>query len=415
MRLTVHRGTHEIGGSCVELQSGATKLLIDLGMPLDFDKRPQEEQNRIRVQTAEWCTDVDALFLSHAHADHYGFLDLLPDGLPLYASQETCAMLSLDAMFGADPCERLTPHVLVSGRSVEVGDFRITPYTVDHSAFGACAFLFEAEGKRILYSGDIRLHGIKGILYKSLPQEVDGMLMEGTNIATDKTNPSEREIERRFTDMFDAAPEALHLVWASAKNIDRICALFRACKRRGKTLVVDPYAANVLEAVARLNPKIPTVHTSPQLKVYFPSRITTLLSRRNRDRYIFALNPKRNKLTYEAISSDPARYVMLVRPTVLEFLRCLTAPHIRLVTSIWHNYWDDDKNLPFREWANKHTEIVPDIHTSGHADVASLRKVLAHVRPKTLFPVHSACPELFVKVFGQQSIRILQDNEPLNL
>lgn len=37
-----------------------------------------------------------------------------------------------------------------------VDDIRITPYTVDHAAYDACAFLIEAEGRRILYSGDIR-------------------------------------------------------------------------------------------------------------------------------------------------------------------------------------------------------------------------------------------------------------------
>ena len=36
MKLTIHRGTHEIGGSCVELcsNSGGIRLIIDIGMPL---------------------------------------------------------------------------------------------------------------------------------------------------------------------------------------------------------------------------------------------------------------------------------------------------------------------------------------------------------------------------------------------
>ena len=78
MTLTIHRGTHEIGGSCVEICSDKTKILIDLGMPLDYDKHAAEEQVQIKSDAAEWCKGVDALFLSHAHADHYGFLDLLP-------------------------------------------------------------------------------------------------------------------------------------------------------------------------------------------------------------------------------------------------------------------------------------------------------------------------------------------------
>ena len=38
------------------------------------------------------------------------------------------------------------------------GEFTITPYLVDHSATDAYAFLIEAEGKRLFYSGDLRSH-----------------------------------------------------------------------------------------------------------------------------------------------------------------------------------------------------------------------------------------------------------------
>jgi mRNA degradation ribonuclease J1/J2 len=34
MLLTIHRGAKEIGGSCVEIQSGGTRILIDFGIPL---------------------------------------------------------------------------------------------------------------------------------------------------------------------------------------------------------------------------------------------------------------------------------------------------------------------------------------------------------------------------------------------
>ena len=34
MRVIVHRGTREIGGSCVEVATTKTRLIVDLGMPL---------------------------------------------------------------------------------------------------------------------------------------------------------------------------------------------------------------------------------------------------------------------------------------------------------------------------------------------------------------------------------------------
>ena len=46
MTLTIHRGTHEIGGSCVELRTTEAKILIDFGLPLDYEKRTPEEQEQ---------------------------------------------------------------------------------------------------------------------------------------------------------------------------------------------------------------------------------------------------------------------------------------------------------------------------------------------------------------------------------
>ena len=415
MTLTIHRGTHEIGGSCVEICSDKAKILIDLGMPLDYDKRSREEQTEIRHNAEEWCKGVDALFLSHAHADHYGFLDLLPQDTPIYATEESFAMLALDGILGDDPTKHLEKHTLKSGQSCEVADIKVTAYIVDHSAYGACAYLIECDGKRILYSGDIRLHGVKGVLYKNLPKDVDYLLLEGTNILRVKSNPTERDIENQFVEAFNEAPDALHLVWCSAKNIDRICALFRACIRCSRMLVLDPYTANVLAAVTQLNPKIPTVTTAEQMKVYFPPRLTDRLTESNQERYIYSLNPKQNKVSYDDFSGSPEHYVMLVRPTALSYLQRIKAPRIRLIKSIWNGYWDEPSTERFRGWIEEHCDAIKDIHSSGHADTQSLQRIVEFVRPKTIIPIHTDAPKQFCDIFVNNNVKYLDDNEVLYL
>ena len=393
MTLTIHRGTHEIGGSCVEIRTDKAKILIDLGMPLDYDKRSREEQTEIRHNAEEWCKGADAIFLSHAHADHYGFFDLLPDETPIYATEESFAMLALDGILGDDPTKHLEKRPLASGQSCEVADIKVTAYIVDHSAYGACAYLIECDGKRILYSGDIRLHGVKGVLYKNLPKDVDYLLLEGTNILRAKSNPTERDIENQFVEAFNDAPDALHLVWCSAKNIDRICALFRACIRCDRTLVLDPYTANVLAAVAQLNPHIPTVTTAKQMRVYFPYYLTKRLLERNPESYIYSLEPRKNKVSYNDFMTKSKRYVMLVRPSALSYLEKLSIRHIRLIKSIWGGYWNEPNTECFRSWAKEHCEAVKDIHSSGHADTQSLQRIVEFVRPKTIVPIHTDAPK----------------------
>ena len=415
MTLTIHRGTHEIGGSCVEIRTDKAKILIDLGMPLDYDKRTAEEQELIRRDAEEWCKGADAIFLSHAHADHYGFLGLLPQDTPIYATEETFAMLALDGILGDDPTKHLEKHTLKSGQSCEVADIKVTAYIVDHSAYGACAYLIECDGKRILYSGDIRLHGVKGVLYKNLPKNVDYLLLEGTNILRAKSNPTERDIENQFVEAFNEAPDALHLVWCSAKNIDRICTLFRACIRCGRTLVLDPYTANVLAAVAQLNPHIPTVTTAKQMRVYFPYYLTKRLLERNSESYIYSLEPRKNKVSYNDFMTKPKRYVMLVRPTALSYLEKLSIRHIRLIKSIWGGYWNEPNTECFRSWAKEHCEAVKDIHSSGHADTQSLQRIVEYVRPKTIVPIHTDAPKQFCDIFVNNNVKCLDNNEVLYL
>lgn len=415
MTLTIHRGTHEIGGSCVEIRTDKAKILIDLGMPLDYDKHTTEERTQIRSDAAEWCKGVDALFLSHAHADHYGFLGLLPQDTPMYATEETFAMLALDGILGDDPTEHLEKRPLTSGQSCEVVDIKVTAYIVDHSAYGACAFLIECDGKRILYSGDIRLHGVKGVLYKNLPKDVDYLLLEGTNILRAKSNPTERDIEKQFVEAFNDAPDALHLVWCSAKNIDRICALFRACIRCGRTLVLDPYTANVLAEVAQLNPHIPTVTTAKQMRVYFPYYLTKRLLERNPESYIYSLEPRKNKVSYNDFMTNPKRYVMLVRPTTLTYLQQIKAPHIRFVKSIWSGYWNEPSTERFRHWVEKHCDAVRDIHSSGHADTQSLQRIVEYISPQTIVPIHTDAPKQFSDIFVNDNVKCLDNNEVLYL
>jgi ribonuclease J len=51
MRIKIHRGAHEIGGSCVELQSGDTRIVVDLGLPLVEKGDIRFNGGRLNLQT----------------------------------------------------------------------------------------------------------------------------------------------------------------------------------------------------------------------------------------------------------------------------------------------------------------------------------------------------------------------------
>lgn len=48
MKLTIHRGSKEIGGTCVELKSGDSRILIDFGLPLVDENMERFDFKRIK-------------------------------------------------------------------------------------------------------------------------------------------------------------------------------------------------------------------------------------------------------------------------------------------------------------------------------------------------------------------------------
>jgi len=110
MILTIHRGSKQIGGSCVELRSDrGARILLDVGMPLtqsdgsDWPRgtmtRPVQELRREGVLPdidglyEDSIPEFSALILSHAHLDHYGLAHYVHPDVPVYGSRGTIAML----------------------------------------------------------------------------------------------------------------------------------------------------------------------------------------------------------------------------------------------------------------------------------------------------------------------------------
>jgi ribonuclease J len=182
VRLTVHRATHQIGGNCIEVRAADDhRIILDVGRPLDAPRNAC----KLLPKTLDTSSPADGVLISHPHQDHYGLLDEVPSGWPVYSGEPTARLIKLSsAIFGKTLPHTFTPWK--SGASFEVGPFTITPFLIDHSAFDAHMLLIEVHGKRLFYSGDFRAHGRKSVLTRRLmaapPKDLDVLLMEGTNL-----------------------------------------------------------------------------------------------------------------------------------------------------------------------------------------------------------------------------------------
>lgn len=270
MIITIHRGSHEIGGTCIEMTSrGKARILLDLGQPLPpldekiNEPRPEPELPAVKglYQSDGEEKLVDGLLVSHAHQDHYGLIKKLHPEVTCYISEPTRRLIESTALFTGSGVHIEKHRTFCSGEAFAIGDFKITPFLVDHSAFDAHAFLIEDGVSRVFYSGDFRGHGRKSILFERFvanpPAPVDVLLLEGTMITrAGESCDSEQDLEQKIVDAVRNA-QGLVMSSVSGQNIDRLVSLFRVAKRTRRILVVDPYVAYILNQIAAFNPSLP--------------------------------------------------------------------------------------------------------------------------------------------------------------
>jgi ribonuclease J len=404
-RVCIHRGTQQIGGTCIELACEGSRILLDLGLPLDAGD----------TDPATLLPDVPgllkpdpgllALVVSHGHADHWGLVPYAAPGLRIVTGAATRRIMGAAAAFvpravafAEGDAGRMD---LVDRQTIRIGPFAITPYLVDHSAYDAYAMLIEAGGRRLFYSADIRGHGRKAALFERLlaypPLPVHAMLMEGSSLGRlrpDQGFPSEQDIEARLVDAF-GAPGFVG-VCASAQNIDRMVSIYRACKRTGRTLVLDLYAAEVLAATG--NPNIPQAGWA-NVAIYVPEYQRRHVKRT--ERFYLTERYRTHRIFREALAPMAARAVMLFRPAMMADVDLMQGAWTgaRMVWSQWEGYLTSPANEEFRGKLAARGVALESIHTSGHASIMDLKRMAEALAPDVLVPVHTfegdRYPELF--------------------
>lgn len=215
MNVSFHGGAREVTGACYLFESGSTKILIDCG--LFQGSRECEDMNfePFRFPAA----GIDALIVTHAHLDHIGRIPkLVRDGFhgPIYSTAATrdLAILILEDALGlaerkdaalytsADIASALSQWKALSyHEAISFGGVRFSLRDAGHILGSAMAHI-EAEGKRVLFTGD--LGNVPSVLLPppEIPAGIDVMVIESAYGARTHESHEERVValERAIED-----------------------------------------------------------------------------------------------------------------------------------------------------------------------------------------------------------------------
>lgn len=371
MRVNVIRGQNQIGGNIIEIATDKTRILLDVGLELDDENVQFPDVEGLFSDAA-----FDAAFISHYHGDHLGLAYYIDNRIPLYMGEASYHIVK--AADDYKGIASVTPDGFLRHlKPIVVGDITVTPFLCDHSAFDSYMLLCEADGEKMLYTGDFRSNGRKSFdrLLNALPDKVDKLICEGTTLSRKAQTPlREADLEELAVTEFRNATGPI-FVLQSSTNIDRIVTMYRAAKRSGRVFLQEVYMADVSSVVGGSIP-------NPAFN----------------DVYAFITNPKRHDALVKYRRMGKARmaktpFVMCVRSSMLRYLKSLSKLMSfeggLLVYSMWSGYQQQPAMSSFiKECEDMGLRLV-SLHTSGHADPDTIRALIEKVQPTEIIPIHT--------------------------
>lgn len=211
MQVTFLGGAREVGRLGISVKTAKTQVIIDYGVMMD---------NTPGFPMHVPPKDVDALILTHSHLDHSGALPIfyINDKIPLITNKlnlELSQLLIEDFIHLSSyylPFEYLELKTMTRcnrhlefGQETTVDDMKITLVNAGHTP-GSASVIIEADGKRLLYTGDFNTEESKLLAGASMDYgDLDAVIIESTY--ADSNHTERKELERQFVEACTAVVE----------------------------------------------------------------------------------------------------------------------------------------------------------------------------------------------------------------
>jgi putative mRNA 3-end processing factor len=218
-------GAREVGRIGISVKSEKSQVLLDYGVMLD-----NEPGFPMHVPPKE----VDGLILTHSHLDHSGALPIfyIEGTKPLYTNKlnlELSQLLIQDFIHLSSyylPFEYLELKTMMRsnkhldfGVEETLGDMRFQLLNAGHTP-GSASVLVEADGKRMLYTGDFNTVDSQLLTGAAMDYgDLDAVVMESTYANEDHTD--RRELEKRFVESITEVVEKGGIALVPAFGVGR--------------------------------------------------------------------------------------------------------------------------------------------------------------------------------------------------
>lgn len=382
--------SNQIGGNVVVIETEKSRIAIDFGENL-----PGNENANIEIEgLSKGKPTFDGVFFTHYHGDHIGRVkSILPD-VQLYLGavarkillniNETLKKQEMVALLNDE--KRITElHENVT-ININDDDIKVTPYSVDHSAYEAFMLLVETKDKTILHTGDFREHGHRGeksliptinhYVRKNGKRNVDTLIIEGTMLSRMHEDVfTEKQLQNWAYEYFKEHRHVFLL--CSSTNLDTLTSFYQAGQKRGMQMFGNSYVYTQLktfsETAGRRSPSYKFEKVWP---ISFGKMLESETFKGTQEDFM-------RRFGFICVVKEGEAYEKWID----KFADCNPV----LIYSMWDGYLDPKKlayNQKLADFCRKYHAVTK--HTSGHATADTIARVINAVDPKQeIIPIHT--------------------------
>ena len=430
-KITFYGGINEIGGTKILLEKEKTGFFLDFGRSFAGERRyfdwpllqPRKAETLLKLGllppldgfykcdeiSDSKSSQVEAVFITHAHTDHCDYIRWLRNGIKIYATPVTRAIiLAREASSHPVSAEHRMACFTDSGvveekeiTSIEpagkvlLNNCEFTPLMVDHSAIGSAAYLVQTEDIKLVYTGDFRRHGSRGeltdeFIERAAKFEPDVLVIEGTNIARGSLN-TEAEVEAKISKLVSQS-KGLVLASFSAIDFDRLKTFYRVAKENKRKMAVSTkqfFVLNFLRQQDLLdlpNEFIQETYVFYRRKQRLPKWEESVL------------NSGVKKIDIQEVERHQPEFILnFSYYDMNEAVEIKFIPGSIFILSQSEPF-NEEMEIDFQKllnWLEYFGLPIYIVHASGHASAFDLREVVERLRPEKVFLVHTEYPCLF--------------------
>jgi len=396
----------------------------------------------------DFPSNLDAIFISHPHKDHFLGLSFVNRTIPIHTGVVTMKIINAFYRSTKDSIKNnfagLNWHPFRTGDIIDIKGMKVVPFHVDHSIPAAYGFIIYSSAGPIVYTGDFRMHGPLSNMTEEFLQEIktNNLCLSEANLNEEEKNliskgvkllicegtkihkgmvESEDTVKSNLEKIFQNNPFDFILVKYDRIDWDRFRTFSHIAKKYGWKYIItekDAYFYYLLNKGA--------IHET----MMDPNIIE--------DKHIYILKTGSARFPWqEKIRQAMYRQQQGERFIAYHQLKDLESNYFIFMTHLYNDLMNNlNHNLkglfisstvdPYVEEFYDNTKTISKelikigipayrIHASGHATSHDLINFIHEVNPRYLIPIHTEHAKFFEKFFHNSEIEVIiaEPNEPI--